>query len=120
LARTLPSTLAVYVVVGINPALIMVLIASVVFLLVDLFFPRNCACAQDLWCIARLKFIFAMFIMGTVAVGRISMEEGTGYAAMFAAPLALVAFIAINAFVKLEGTFTSLSPIINLGLMALV
>jgi hypothetical protein len=119
MVRRLPSTLADYVVVGLNPALIMILIASVIFFLVDVFFPCHCACT-DFSCNARLKFVFAMYIMGTVAVGRISMEEGAGYASLFAGPLALAAFVAINAFVRMEGNFAAMSPFINLGLMALI
>jgi hypothetical protein len=90
MARRPPSTLTDYLLVGITPALIMLLIGSFVFFLIAVFYHGEYT--------LRINFIFAMFIMGAVAVGRISMEEGTEYASMFAAPLALAMLFVLYRF----------------------
>jgi hypothetical protein len=112
MSRRPPATLADYVLVGINPALIMVLIDSLVFYLLAIFYGGG----YD----ARVMFIFAMFIMGAVAVCRISMEEGAGYAANFGFPLALVALFAINRFGQFTGALAPFSVLINAGIIALI
>jgi hypothetical protein len=112
MARRVPTTLIDYVVVGINPALIMLLIASVMCFLVEVFYQGDYN--------VRLKFIFFMFIMGAVAVGRLSMEEGVGYAASFGIPLGAVAFLGINTFVTFEGEMSSYRGLINLVLIGLI
>jgi len=112
MSRRPPATLADYVLVGVNPALIMFLIGSLVFFLLEVFY-------RDVYEM-RLNFIFAMFIMGTVAVGRISMEEGVGYATMFGAPLAIVTLFAISQFVQFGGALGPYSIFINVGLIALI
>lgn len=112
MSRRPPATLADYVLVGINPALIMVLIDSLVFYLLTIFYSGG----YD----ARVMFIFAMFIMGAVAVCRISMEENAGYAAAFGAPLGLVALFAINRFGEFRGMLAPLSLLINLGIIGLI
>lgn len=111
MARRVPVTLADYMIVGINPALIMVLIGSLVFFLIEVFYRGQYE--------GRLHFIFAMFIMGAVAVGRISMEEGSSYASMFGAPLAIVVFLAVNQFVQFSGA-ALYSFIVNATLIALI
>lgn len=112
MARRPPATLADYVLVGINPALIMVLIDSLVFYLLAIFYGGG----YD----ARVMFIFAMFIMGAVAVCRISMEEGAGYAANFGFPLGLVALFAINRFGQFTGALAPFSALINAGIIGLI
>ena len=112
MARRPPATLADYVLVGINPALIMILIDSLVFYLLAIFYGGG----YD----ARVMFIFAMFIMGAVAVCRISMEEGAGYAANFGFPLGLVALFAINHFGKFTGILAPFNLLINAGIIGLI
>src|SRR5215207_175415 len=107
-----PLTLADYVLVGINPALIMVLIDSLVFYLLAIFYGGG----YD----ARVMFIFAMFIMGAVAVCRISMEEGAGYAANFGFPLGLVALFALNGFGGSGGLLASLGLLFNVGIIGFI
>jgi hypothetical protein len=112
MSRRPPATLADYVLVGINPALIMILIDSLVFYLLCIFYGGG----YD----ARVMFIFAMFIMGAVAVCRISMEEGAGYASMFAGPLGLVTMVAVNRFGEFHGALAAFSPVINAGILLLI
>jgi hypothetical protein len=112
MARRPPAALADYLIVGINPALIMLLIGSLVFFLLAIFYRGE----YDL----RVSFIFAMFIMGAVAVGRISMEEGTGYASMFGGPLAAATLVALIRFVHFSGPLAAFGLAINIGLIALI
>jgi hypothetical protein len=112
MARRLQQTLADYAVVAISPALIMVLVGSLVFFLLEVFYQGAYQ--------GRLQFIFAMFVMAAVLIGRISMEEGTSYAAMFAVPLAVVTGLAIMQFVEIQGPLAGFSVMINWGLLALI
>jgi hypothetical protein len=110
--RRPPATLADYVLVGINPALIMFLIGSLVCYLLCIFYGGG----YD----ARVMFIFANFIMGAVAVCRISMEEGTGYAASFGFPLGLLTLFALTRFGEFGGFLASFSLLINAGIIGLI
>lgn len=112
MARRPPATLADYVLVGINPALIMILIDSLVFYLLAIFYGGG----YDL----RVMFIFAMFIMGAVAVCRISMEEGAGYAANFGFPLGIVTLIAVNHFGQFKGLLAPFNLLINAGIIGFI
>ena len=111
-AMRLNKTTIDYLVTAIIPALIMLLVGSLVFFLLALFYHGQYA--------ARLNFIFAMFVMATVLVARISMEEGIEYATLFALPLALAAGLAMLRFVEIRGPLAPLSPLINCGLLAVV
>lgn len=106
------ETLADYAVVAISPVLIMLMVGSLVFFLIQVFYQGEFN--------ARLCFVMAMFVMGTVAVARISMEESAGYAAPFGAALGAVVFIALLRFVEFTGPLASVSPMISLLLMGVV
>lgn len=112
MARRLNKTLVDYLVIAISPALIMLLVGSLVFFLIEVFYQGT---FQD-----RLQFIFAMFVIGAVLIGRISIEQGREHAALFALPLGIVTLVAINKFVEFQGAMASLSFFINCGLVALV
>lgn len=106
------QTTADYVVIALSPALIMLLVGSLVFLLLEVFYGGGYQ--------PRLQYIFALFVFAAVLIARISMEEGTAYAAMFGAPLGLATALAMMRFVQLEGFLAPLGPLINIGLLALV
>jgi hypothetical protein len=110
--RRSPETLADYLVVAVCPTLIMLLVGSLCFFLVEVFYQGQYQ--------MRLLFVMAMFVMAIVCVARISMEEGAGYAALFGLPLAIVVAIALMRFVNIQGPLAGISPLINLGLMALI
>ena len=101
-----------YMVIAISPALIMVMVGSLLFFLVTAFYHGQYE--------ARLTFIFAMFVMAIVCVARISMEKGIEYATLFAIPLALVTMLAMARFVKIQGPLADYSLIINFALIGLV
>jgi hypothetical protein len=112
MARRSPETLADYLVVAISPALIMLLVGSLVFFLIEVFYQGQYE--------TRLLFVMAMFVMAIVCVARISMEEGAGKAALFGFPLAVVTALALARFVKVEGPLAAFGPLVNWGLMALI
>ena len=112
MARRVPETLADYLVIAISPALIMLLVGSLMFFLVEVFYQGQYQ--------LRLLWVMAMFVMAIVCIARISMEEGNGYAAIYALPLAVVVGLALVTFVQVQGPLAAISPLINWGLMALV
>jgi hypothetical protein len=113
MARRLDKTLVDYLVIAISPALIMALVGSLVLFLTEVFYRGNFQ--------GRLEYIFALFVVGAVLVGRISIESGREHAVLFALPLGIVTLLAINRFVEFQGgILASLSFFINLGLIALV
>ncbi len=108
----LRKTLTDYVVIAISPALIMLLIGSLVFFLLEVFYQGSYH--------GRLQWIFGLFVMATVLIGRISIEEGREYALFFAAPLGLVTLLAVFKFVEFSGPLAGLSTVMNIGMIALI
>ena len=100
MARRLDKTLVDYLVIAISPALIMMLVGSLVFFLIEVFYQGNFH--------GRLQYIFALFVIGAVLIGRISIEEGRERAVLFAVPLAIVTLLAINKFVEFQGSALAL------------
>lgn len=105
-------TFADYIVIALSPALIMLLVGSLVFFLIEVFYRGD----YD----SRLSFIMAMFVMAAVLIARISIEESREYATLFAVPLGLVTLLALHRFVQFSGPLSSFSFVINIGLMAIV
>lgn len=91
MARRLHPTLADYLVIAVSPVLIMTLVGSLVFFLLEVSYQGDYQ--------GRLQYILALFVMAAVLIGRISIESGTDRAAMFALPLAVVTGLAIHRFV---------------------
>ena len=101
-----------YMVVAINPALIMVLIGSLVYFLLEMFYQGQYP--------QRLHFCLAAFIFAAVLIARISMEEGWEHAAPFGIALAIAISLAMHRFVSYENTSVeALGWIINYALIAL-
>jgi hypothetical protein len=98
-----------YVAIAISPALIMALVGSLVFFLIEVMYTGE-------W-VARLDYIFALFVFATVLVARISIEMGSEHASLFALALGVVMFLAITRFVEHPSPF---SHLINLALMMVV
>ncbi len=105
MSRRTPETLADYLVVAIAPALIMLLVGSLVFFLIEVMHHGQFR--------LRLMFVMAMFILGAVCIARIAMEEGQAYASMYALPLGVLVGIAVARFVPVN-------PFMSWGLMALI
>src|SRR5262245_22442601 len=110
--RRIQPTLMDYVVIAINPALIIVLINSLVYFLLEMFYQGQYP--------ERLHFCLSMFILGAVLIARISMEEGWEHAAPFGIALAIAISLAMHRFVSYENTSVeALGWIINYALIAL-
>lgn len=92
MSRRLQPTLADYLVIAVSPVLIMTLVGSLVFFLLEVFYQGGYQ--------ARLQFILSLFVMAAVLIGRISIASGTDRAAMFALPLGVVTGLAIHRFVE--------------------
>ena len=105
-------TLADYVVIAISPVLIMTLVGSLVFFLLNVFYQGQFE--------TRLNVIMALFVMAAVLIGRISIEEGREHAALFAIPLGIVTLVALCRFVQFQGGLAPFSPLINLTLIGLI
>ncbi len=108
----LRPTLADYLVIAVSPAMIMTLIGSLVFFLIDLFYQGQY--------VERLHFIFALFVMASVLVGRIAIEMGSGHATMYAGPLAVVTFLALQRLVQIPGDMAAYTMFVNAGLVGLI
>jgi hypothetical protein len=81
------KTLADYVVIAISPVLIMTLVGSLVFFLLQLTYRGEYE--------GRLKWILFWFISAAVLVARIAIEQGKEYASLFG--IALTAAVALAA-----------------------
>jgi len=108
--RRTPETLADYLVVAICPALIMLLVGSLLFFLVEVLYQGEFE--------LRLLFVLAMFVMGIVCLARLSMEESHAYASMYAVPLGVLVGIALVRFVRFGGPLAPYSLLVIWGLMA--
>jgi hypothetical protein len=100
-------TNADYVAIAVSPALVMALVGSLVFFLIEVLYVGDYT--------ARLNYVFALFVFATVLIARIAIEMGSERAAMFSLPLGLLMFVALGRFVEHAGAFGWL---INLGLLA--
>src|SRR5438034_1912964 len=103
--RRAPETLADYLVVAICPTLIALLVGSLMWFLVEVFYQGEYK--------GRLTWIMAMFVIAIVGIARISMEEGLAYASLFGGALAAAIALALSVLVK-DGLF------IGCPIMALV
>ncbi len=113
MARRLHQTTADYVVIAVSPALIMTLVGSLVFFLIQVLYQGEFA--------ARLHWVVACFVFAAVLIGRISIEEGFERAAPFGIALAIVVGIALNKFVEVKGSWVAnFTWAINFALLGLV
>ena len=111
--RRLHQTLADYVVIAISPALIMLLVGSLLFFLLRVFYQGE---FQE-----RLHWVMACFVFAAVLIGRISIEQGFERAAPFGAALAILVGIAANRFMEYHGTWIDdFGWIINFTLIGVV
>ncbi len=108
-----PQTLADYVTIALSPLLIMALIGSLVFFLLEVVYVGQYS--------GRLQWTLFFFVFGMVLIARISIEQGGGRAGLYGLLLAGVTFLALQAFFEYDGTaLAAFSWAINLGLIALI
>ena len=106
--------LADYVVTALSPVLIMTLVGSLLFFLVEICYGGKYE--------GRLLYTLFFFVFGIVLVARISIELDAGRAAIYGLGLAAAVWLALTAYIepKSYGSMAPFSGGINLGLMALV
>lgn len=108
-------TLADYVALALSPALIMGMVASLVFFLVNVLYVGEY--------VGRLQWILFFFVFGAVLIARMSLMGATAErAGLYGAPLGILTWIGLGKFVEYpaEGGIKEMSWLINGGLIALV
>ncbi len=83
-------TLTDYMVIAISPALIMVMVGSLVFYVIAVLCNGHFE--------ARLCYIAALFVFASVLIARIAMEEGRAYASMYAFALGAAVLLVMGRF----------------------
>lgn len=74
------KTLADYLVIAVSPVLIMVLVGSLVFFLLQVFYRGDTQ--------AGLRWVLFWFVLAIVLVARIGIEQGPGYGSLYGLALA--------------------------------
>jgi hypothetical protein len=110
--KRLQPTLGDYLAIAVGPILIGLLVGSMVFFLIEVFYQGQFA--------GRLQFIMAWFVVGAVGISRISIEDGREQAVLFAVPLGILVAIAAWRFVEFSGPLRALSPFLSIGLVGLI
>jgi hypothetical protein len=112
--RPQPS-LADYVALALSPALVMTLVGSLVFFLLEVCYGGRYE--------GRMQWILFSFVFGAVLIARISMTAGISERApLYGIGLGLVVWLALAKFVEIpQGIpLARFSWVINLGLIALI
>ena len=105
-------TLADYVTMAISPALIMVMIDSLVFFLLAILYRGSYA--------ARLHWILFFYVFGIVLVARIAMETGMSERApLYGIVLAVLVWFGMGSFVDYPREVAAASWLINVCLVGL-
>src|SRR5437667_41781 len=109
------QSLADYVTIVLSPVLIMALVGSLVFFLLEILYVGQFP--------ERMKWTLFFFVFGAVLIARISMEQGISErAGLYGVVLGSVVYLAILSFVEYApGTpLAALGWAINLGLIGLI
>jgi hypothetical protein len=109
------QTLADWVALAISPALIMGLVTSLVFFLLNVLYVGEY--------VGRLQWILFFFVFGAVLLARMSMMGSTaGRSIFYGVPLGILTWLGMQMFVDYpaDGGVKELSFFINAGLIALV
>lgn len=110
--REVPG-LADMIAVAISPALIMLLVGSLIFFIIEVLYGGDYS--------SRLRWTFGFYVFGSVLVARISIEFGDGRAALYGLALGFAAMLGMLRFVEFPpGWLEQLGPIVNVGLLILV
>ena len=97
----------------ISPVLIMLLVGSLIFFLVEVLYGGEYS--------GRLRWTFFFFVFGAVLIARISIELGDTKAAIYAAALGGAAFLGMARFVEFPpGLLQQIGPVLNVLLLVLV
>ena len=103
-------TISDYAVVALCPSLIVLLLSSLVYFVI--------LCVYQGGYSSRLGYIWFMFILGTVNIARLSIEQSRGYATGYAAVLGIATFFVLSRFQTFDGGAAAIAPIVNLFVIA--
>jgi len=103
-------TISDYAVVALCPSLIVLLLSSLVYFVI--------LCVYQGGYSSRLGYIWFMFILGTVNIARLSIEQSRGYATGYAAVLGIATFFVLSRFQTFDGGAAAIAPIVNLLVIA--
>jgi hypothetical protein len=108
-----PPTLVDYVVTGISPVLIMLMVGSLVFFLVEVLYAGQYS--------GRLLYTLFFFVLGAVLVARIAIQYDAARATMYGLGLGAAVYLALNAYVEYPpgSPVRGFGWLVNLGLMVL-
>jgi len=102
-----------YAVTALSPVLIMLMVGSLVFFLVEVLYAGKYS--------GRLLYTLFFFVSAAVLVARVSIQQGTGRAAVYGLALGGATYLALLAYVEYPaGWLKSWGWLVNLGLMLLV
>lgn len=109
-----PPTAADVIVMAISPLLIMSLVGSLVFFLVEVFYAGQ----YDF----RLRYTLFFFVMGAVLVGRVAVTVDRSRAWLYGGILALVSFFALRVWVEYpeDSPMTPIKDLINAILIGVI
>ena len=112
--RRLEKSLVDYVTIAISPALIMALVASLLFFLIDVLYTSEFD--------SRLRWIMFWFAIGSVSITRLSLEGMGDKAGMYSIAFGLVVSLAVLRFLKLPaGSWLApVGPLVMLCLMGFI
>jgi hypothetical protein len=106
-------TLADYVALALSPALIMGLVGSLVFFLLEVFYRGQYE--------GRLQWILFFFVFGAVLVARVAMTDAiAGRAGLYGLALGVLTWLGMQFFVDYEESVKPVAWLINAGLIGVV
>ncbi|MCS7020800.1 MAG: DUF4129 domain-containing protein [Gemmataceae bacterium] len=103
-----------YVVTALSPLLIMSMVGSFVFFLVEVLYEGAYT--------ERLLYTVFFFVVAAVLIARIAIELGSGRAGVYALALGLVTYFALQAYVSYpaESRLAPVRGLVHLGLLLLI
>lgn len=109
-----PPTLIDYAVAVISPVLIMLMVGSLVFFLVEVLYAGKYT--------DRLLYTMFFFVAGAVLVARIAIRFDRTRASMYGLTLGVVTFLAMNTYVDYPSNapLRSVAWLVNLGLLGVI
>ncbi len=108
-----PPSLTDWVMIAIGPALIMLMVGSLVFFLIEVLYEGQYS--------DRLLYTMFFFVFASVLLARLSIEEGYARAALYAIALGAVTYFAIQMFVEYPNALMrTFSSFISIGLIVLI
>src|SRR5437016_5907009 len=105
-----PPTLADYAVTAVSPVLIMLMVGSLVFFLVEVLYAGQYS--------DRLLYTMFFFVFAAVLVARIAIQYDAARATLYGVVLAVVVFLALMSYVEYPpgSVLRSVGWLVNLGL----